>query len=134
MHRGVHGPTKFRSLSGVSDYRDRHKIWRVVAANWEDWNGKAPDGWEAVVEVTLPSGEKVLVDQVTTTREPDFPWVILHSLAEGTGEAPHSSRSILFLPDHSVQLVMIRFRIKDSEQKGQVGFAYTELPRESSAG
>lgn len=118
----------------MSDYRDRHKVWRVVAANWEEWSGKAPEGWEAIVEVTLPSGEKVVVDQVTTTREPEFPWVILRSLAEGTGDAPHSSSSIAFVPDHHVQLVMIRFRIKDSEQKAPVGFAFTELPRESSAG
>jgi hypothetical protein len=103
---------------------DRHKIWRIVANNREQLNNLAPDGYEAVVEVTIIGGETMTVGRVETSRESDFPWTMLYSKMEHQAEKPQANDYFLFVRADHVQSVAIRLR---RTGETPLGFAVAEL-------
>jgi hypothetical protein len=55
---------------------NRHEIWRRVKFDYEQMSTKAPEGYEAVVDVYLAGREQpVELGFVSTHRAPDDPWV-----------------------------------------------------------
>lgn len=54
---------------------DRHRPWRIVASNCKELEGKTPEGYKAVVEVSVAGRlDPVRVEYVQTSRQADDPW------------------------------------------------------------
>jgi hypothetical protein len=105
---------------------DRHRLWRVVQRNHAELETRAPEGYEAVVEIHIAGrADTLIVSRAETSRDPDYPWTLLHCLAEPDVEDLGPDDYFVFvLPDY-IQSVELRFRKKG--EKLAIGFSQGEL-------
>jgi hypothetical protein len=110
---------------------DRHKIWRIVRNNHQALEEHAPDGYNAVVEVTVAGrAEPVVLGEVHTSRDPLFPWILL--AAEAEAEASPDAH-LVFVTEPYIQRVEIKYKRSTGRT---LGFAHRELaePPDSAEG
>jgi hypothetical protein len=104
---------------------DRHRLWRIVQRNHSELENRAPEGYEAVVEVLIAGrADTLVVSRVETSRDPEYPWTMLHCFAEPEEEDLGPDDYFVFvLPDY-IQSVELRFRRKGVKT---LGFSQGEL-------
>ena len=102
---------------------DRHKLWRIVARNREDWQKAGPDDHEAVVEVTLVGREPFVVGRVETSRDPNDPWIFLYSYSAAGFEHQMSSDSMVITREEHILSVEIKYRRAGKEP--MIGFVHS---------
>jgi hypothetical protein len=105
---------------------DRHRLWRIVQRNHAELEKAAPEGCEAVVEVHIAGrADTLVVSRVETSRDPDYPWTMLHCFAEPDVERLGEHDYFVFvLPDY-IQSIELRFRKKGEKQA--IGFSQGEM-------
>ena len=74
---------------------DRDKLWGIVAREREAFEKAAPEGYGAIVEVTLAGRNgPMVIHRAETLRNPDLPWTLFSVLTkeDNTG-APQAGDS-----------------------------------------
>jgi hypothetical protein len=106
---------------------DRHKIWRITKNNLQIVQDDAPDGYRAVVDVYLLGQTRpVRLDVVETTRDPEFPWVLL--VPEQDPSLPVPMGRILVPEQHIERIEITLVAAPEDElelsQRSGIGFSY----------
>jgi hypothetical protein len=107
---------------------DRHRIWRIVANNRQAMQDGAPEGYEAVVDVFFADrAEPVRLNEVQTSRDENFPWVLL---MEGKGPDRARNDRVVFAPEQYVSRIEIHYERSGERQTGFSVEALDEPPEE----
>jgi hypothetical protein len=103
---------------------DRHKIWRIVRSNLESLKQVAPEGYAPVVDVYIVGRlEPVRLNEVHTSREPDFPWTLLSEGEAGDDGALSKDDRSVFVPEGHIARIEISFVTSEGRP---IGFAHRE--------
>ena len=104
---------------------DRQKLWSIVAKTRETFHQSAPEGYGAIVEVTLSGRSGALVvHRAETPTNPDLPWTVFSIFSERDSAAPKESDSRILVHDDHIQGIEVRFARTTVEP---IAFTYGEL-------
>ena len=114
MHHAGH----IRSLS-YAEAMDRHKIWRIVRSNLESLKQVAPAGYVPVIDVYIAGRlEPVRLNEVHTSREPEFPWTLLSQGEAGDEGALTKDDRTVFVPEGHIARIEISFVTSEDRPTG----------------
>lgn len=115
---------------------DRQKLWRIVQANYEDCEENAPEGYEPRVRVYIAGRTApVEIGQVSTQKDPEYPWVGLSAASamrgadpEGDPEKTYPDDVLVFAREDTIIRVEIGFvrREPDAPPRRPIGFTIAE--------
>jgi hypothetical protein len=104
---------------------DRQKLWSIVAKTRETFHQSAPEGYGAIVEVTLAGRPgAVVVHRAETTTNPELPWTVFSIFSARDSTTPQENDSRIVVHDDHIQGIEIRFARTTVEP---IGFTYGEL-------
>jgi hypothetical protein len=103
---------------------DRQKLWSTVVRNYETFEKAAPEGYGAIVEVTLAGrAGPMVVHRAETFSNPDLPWTLLSVLSKEGGVPLEADSRVLVHDDH-VHGIEVRFM---RTTQPPIGFTHGEL-------
>jgi hypothetical protein len=83
---------------------DRQKLWSTVVRNYEAFRKAAPDGYGAIVEVTLAGrAGPMVVHRVETFGDPELPWSLFSVLSKEDSAEPRAEDARVLVHDDHVQ-------------------------------
>jgi hypothetical protein len=98
---------------------DRHKIWRIVRSNLESLKQVAPAGYTPVIDVYIAGRlEPVRLNEVHTSREPEFPWTLLSEGEAGDEGALSKDDRTVFVPEGHIARIEISFVTSEDRPTG----------------
>jgi hypothetical protein len=104
---------------------DRRKLWSIVAQTRETFHQSAPEGYGAIVEVTLAGRSgPLVVHRAETPTNPDLPWTVFSIFSAKDSSTPQENDSRIVVHDDHIQGIEIRFARTTVEP---IGFTYGEL-------
>ena len=106
---------------------DRQYLWADIRYRLDELEKSAPEGHQPVVEVFLAGREAPIVpSHIETSRDPEFPWVVLHVTSARRSADDH----LVWVPESLIARIETRYVPKGDQQP--VGFGLGEIaePRE----
>jgi hypothetical protein len=104
---------------------DRQKLWSIVAQTRETFHESAPEGYGAIVEVTLAGRSgPLVVHRAETPTNPDLPWTVFSIYSAKDAAAPGENDSRILVHDDHIQGIEVRFARTTVEP---IAFTFGEL-------
>jgi hypothetical protein len=104
---------------------DRQKLWSTVVSNYETFQKAAPEGFGAIVEVTLAGrAGPMVVHRAEAFSNLDLPWTLLSVLSKEGSDVPLEADTRVLVHDDHVQGIEVRYM---RTHQPPIGFTYCEL-------
>jgi hypothetical protein len=103
---------------------DWAKVWRTVAHNRDEWQKRSPEGFEAIVRVTVAGVGSFVVSEVQTSFRREDPLVMLYVASEDSTD----DRVVMTMPEHVLATEILYSNVNGNP----IGFRHSESASSST--